>query len=122
MGRHDLMGIHRAPKHLLPCKLQLAREFSCQNSKEQTSNSSSVGNLQRVHFCLMHTGTEASKIGASLFCFVVIVVVVEFFVFLFFVVLSAVNQTFTFPGPDKFAAIFLGEFDTPEAIWNSEMR
>lgn len=25
-------------------------------------------------------------------------------------------------GPDKFAEIFLGEFDTPEAIWNSEMR
>ncbi|XP_005092836.1 dnaJ homolog subfamily C member 13 isoform X2 [Aplysia californica] len=24
--------------------------------------------------------------------------------------------------PDKFAQIFLGEFDTPEAIWNSEMR
>ncbi|XP_076446613.1 dnaJ homolog subfamily C member 13-like isoform X1 [Babylonia areolata] len=24
--------------------------------------------------------------------------------------------------PDKFAEIFLGEFDTPEAIWNSEMR
>lgn len=25
-------------------------------------------------------------------------------------------------GPDKFAQIFLGEFDTPEAIWNREMR
>lgn len=25
-------------------------------------------------------------------------------------------------GPDKFAQIFLGEFDTPEAIWNNEMR
>lgn len=25
-------------------------------------------------------------------------------------------------GADKFAEIFLGEFDTPEAIWNSEMR
>lgn len=25
-------------------------------------------------------------------------------------------------GPDKFAQIFLGEFDTPEAIWNGEMR
>ncbi|XP_055340824.1 dnaJ homolog subfamily C member 13-like [Paramacrobiotus metropolitanus] len=25
-------------------------------------------------------------------------------------------------GSDKFAEIFLGEFDTPEAIWNSEMR
>ncbi|KAK4884053.1 hypothetical protein RN001_000324 [Aquatica leii] len=25
-------------------------------------------------------------------------------------------------GADKFAQIFLGEFDTPEAIWNSEMR
>lgn len=24
--------------------------------------------------------------------------------------------------PDKFAEIFLGEFDTPEAIWNREMR
>ena len=24
--------------------------------------------------------------------------------------------------PEKFAAIFLGEFDTPEAIWNNEMR
>ncbi|KAK6166630.1 hypothetical protein SNE40_023278 [Patella caerulea] len=24
--------------------------------------------------------------------------------------------------PEKFAEIFLGEFDTPEAIWNSEMR
>lgn len=24
--------------------------------------------------------------------------------------------------PEKFAQIFLGEFDTPEAIWNSEMR
>lgn len=24
--------------------------------------------------------------------------------------------------PDKFAQIFLGEFDTPEAIWNAEMR
>lgn len=25
-------------------------------------------------------------------------------------------------GPEKFAEIFLGEFETPEAIWNSEMR
>ena len=25
-------------------------------------------------------------------------------------------------GPDKFAEIFLGEFDSPEAIWNAEMR
>ena len=25
-------------------------------------------------------------------------------------------------GPDKFAEIFLGEFDTPEYIWNHEMR
>ncbi|XP_047738471.1 dnaJ homolog subfamily C member 13-like, partial [Hyalella azteca] len=25
-------------------------------------------------------------------------------------------------GPDKFAEIFLGEFDTPEVIWNREMR
>ncbi len=25
-------------------------------------------------------------------------------------------------GPEKFAEIFLGEFDTPEAIWNNEMR
>ena len=25
-------------------------------------------------------------------------------------------------GPDKFATIFLGEYDTPEAIWSSEMR
>jgi DnaJ family protein C protein 13 len=25
-------------------------------------------------------------------------------------------------GPEKFAQIFLGEFDTPEAIWNTEMR
>lgn len=25
-------------------------------------------------------------------------------------------------GADKFAQIFLGEFDTPEAIWNAEMR
>ena len=25
-------------------------------------------------------------------------------------------------GPDKFSEIFLGEFDTPEAIWSSEMR
>ena len=25
-------------------------------------------------------------------------------------------------GPEKFAQIFLGEFDTPEAIWGSEMR
>jgi len=25
-------------------------------------------------------------------------------------------------GPEKFSEIFLGEFDTPEAIWNSEMR
>ena len=24
--------------------------------------------------------------------------------------------------PERFAQIFLGEFDTPEAIWNSEMR
>ena len=24
--------------------------------------------------------------------------------------------------PDRFAQIFLGEFDTPEAIWSSEMR
>jgi len=24
--------------------------------------------------------------------------------------------------PEKFAEIFLGEFDTPEAIWNREMR
>lgn len=25
-------------------------------------------------------------------------------------------------GPEKFAQIFLGDFDTPEAIWNAEMR
>lgn len=25
-------------------------------------------------------------------------------------------------GAEKFAQIFLGEFDTPEAIWNTEMR
>jgi DnaJ family protein C protein 13 len=25
-------------------------------------------------------------------------------------------------GPDKFATTFLGEFDTPEVIWGSEMR
>ncbi len=25
-------------------------------------------------------------------------------------------------GPKKFSATFLGEFDTPEAIWSSEMR
>ena len=25
-------------------------------------------------------------------------------------------------GPEKFAQIFLGEYDTPEAIWNSQMR
>jgi DnaJ family protein C protein 13 len=25
-------------------------------------------------------------------------------------------------GPEKFSSIYLGEFDTPEAIWNSEMR
>lgn len=25
-------------------------------------------------------------------------------------------------GAEKFAQIFLGEWDTPEAIWNSEMR
>lgn len=25
-------------------------------------------------------------------------------------------------GPEKFAQIFLGEFDTPEVIWNREMR
>eukprot|EP00911_Craspedida_sp_UC1_P001689 UC1_evm1s1282 len=25
-------------------------------------------------------------------------------------------------GPEKFASIFLGEFDTPEAIWGAEMR
>jgi DnaJ family protein C protein 13 len=25
-------------------------------------------------------------------------------------------------GSEKFAQIFLGEFDTPEAIWSSEMR
>jgi DnaJ family protein C protein 13 len=25
-------------------------------------------------------------------------------------------------GPERFAEIFLGEFDTPEAIWSSEMR
>lgn len=25
-------------------------------------------------------------------------------------------------GADKFAQIYLGEYDTPEAIWNSEMR
>lgn len=24
--------------------------------------------------------------------------------------------------PEKFAEIFLGDFDSPEAIWNSEMR
>lgn len=24
--------------------------------------------------------------------------------------------------PEKFAEIYLGEFDTPEAIWNHEMR
>lgn len=24
--------------------------------------------------------------------------------------------------PEKFAEIFLGEFDTPEAIWSNEMR
>ncbi len=26
------------------------------------------------------------------------------------------------PGADKFSETFLGEFDTPEAIWSSEMR
>ena len=25
-------------------------------------------------------------------------------------------------GPEKFATTFLGEYDTPEAIWSSEMR
>lgn len=25
-------------------------------------------------------------------------------------------------GEEKFAEIFLGDFDTPEAIWNNEMR
>lgn len=25
-------------------------------------------------------------------------------------------------GPEKFAEVFLGDFDTPEAIWNNEMR
>lgn len=25
-------------------------------------------------------------------------------------------------GAEKFAQIFLGEYDTPEAIWNAEMR
>ena len=25
-------------------------------------------------------------------------------------------------GPDKFATTFLGEYDTPEAIWSGEMR
>ena len=25
-------------------------------------------------------------------------------------------------GAEKFSEIFLGEFDTPEAIWNAEMR
>ena len=29
---------------------------------------------------------------------------------------------FSSSGPDKFAEIFLGEFDTPEAIWSNEMR
>ena len=32
------------------------------------------------------------------------------------------KQLFFHPGHEKFAEIFLGEFDTPEAIWNSEMR
>ena len=27
-----------------------------------------------------------------------------------------------YTGADKFSETFLGEFDTPEAIWNSEMR
>lgn len=25
-------------------------------------------------------------------------------------------------GPEKYAEVFLGEFDNPEIIWNSEMR
>ncbi len=25
-------------------------------------------------------------------------------------------------GPDKYAEVFLGEFDNPEVIWNAEMR
>ena len=25
-------------------------------------------------------------------------------------------------GPEKFASVFLGEFDTPETIWGAEMR
>lgn len=31
-------------------------------------------------------------------------------------------HVFSLAGPDKFSEIFLGEFDTPEAIWSSEMR
>ena len=27
-----------------------------------------------------------------------------------------------FVGAEKFAEIFLGDFETPEVIWNSEMR
>lgn len=34
----------------------------------------------------------------------------------------AFTSTLILAGPDKFSEIFLGEFDTPEAIWSSEMR
>ncbi len=29
---------------------------------------------------------------------------------------------YIYAAPEKFSEIFLGEFDTPEAIWSSEMR
>lgn len=36
--------------------------------------------------------------------------------------MQLLTLNFSSQGYEKFAQIFLGEFDTPEAIWNNEMR
>ncbi len=35
---------------------------------------------------------------------------------------SSITHCVCCTGADKFSETFLGEFDTPEAIWNNEMR
>ena len=37
-------------------------------------------------------------------------------------ILNATFHVIILTGADKFSETFLGEFDTPEAIWSSEMR
>ncbi len=32
------------------------------------------------------------------------------------------NDVVCISGPEKFASVFLGEFDTPEVVWGAEMR